>query len=157
MADEARQQAPGTEVAPGQDLGEGLRGRKFSGAGSPQRVASHPHLACKRKAHLYLFFRSALAQRLLFQTPQYGELTSQLDGLFDTKVGAKTDSASYREVLLQIACRPQELLFISDTIKELEAAQAVGIRVVWSLRPERDTPSSTGFPVVRSFDEIVPG
>jgi enolase-phosphatase E1 len=110
-----------------------------------------------RGKRIYIYSSgSVLAQRLLFQTAQYGDLTSQLDGFFDTKVGAKTDSASYREILLQIACAPQEVLFISDTIKELEAAQAVGTRVVWALRPESDIPSSTGFPVVCSFDEIVP-
>lgn len=111
----------------------------------------------ERGKSIYIYSSgSVLAQKLLFQRTPYGDLTSQLNGYFDTRVGSKTDPASYQAIVSQILCAPQQVLFVSDTPKELEAACLVGMHVVLSLRSENDAPRSTEFPVIHNFDEILP-
>jgi enolase-phosphatase E1 len=100
---------------------------------------------------------SVLAQKLLFQSTEYGDLTGLLDGYFDTEVGGKTDPKSYRTISVKIRCEPKQVLFISDAIKELEAAESSGIQTVLSTRAGNNTPESARFAVIHSFEEIFPG
>jgi methionine salvage enolase-phosphatase E1 len=48
------------------------------------------------------------------------------------------------------------VLFISDSVNELEAAVSAGMATALSVRSADATPASTKFPVIRSFDEIFP-
>src|SRR5688572_31886471 len=41
---------------------------------------------------------SVLAQKLIFGTTQFGDLTPLFDGFFDTAVGPKRDANSYRMI-----------------------------------------------------------
>jgi enolase-phosphatase E1 len=99
---------------------------------------------------------SVFAQKLLFQSTEHGDLTGLLDGFFDTEVGAKTDSKSYRTISVQIRCETQQVLFISDATRELEAAEAAGMQTAIAIRPGNNTPESVKFTVVHRFDEIFP-
>lgn len=99
---------------------------------------------------------SVLAQKLLFQSTEHGDLTDMLDGFFDTEVGAKSDSKSYRTISAQIRCEPGQVLFISDATRELEAAEAAGMHTALAVRPGNRTPESARFTVIRRFDEIFP-
>lgn len=111
----------------------------------------------ERGKRIYIYSSgSVLAQKLLFQTTQYGDLTKQLNGFFDTQVGTKTDPASYQEILSQILCGPQQVLFVSETLTELEAAQSMGMLVALALRSGGGVANSTEFAVIHSFDEILP-
>jgi enolase-phosphatase E1 len=99
---------------------------------------------------------SVLAQKLLFQSTEYGDLTLLLDGFFDTQVGAKADPNSYRKISAGIRCEPQEVLFLSDAIRELEAAESAGMHTGLSIRPGNKTSEPARFAVIHSFDEIFP-
>jgi enolase-phosphatase E1 len=100
---------------------------------------------------------SALAQKLLFQSTEYGDLTGLLDGYFDTEVGGKTDPKSYRTISAKIRCEPDQVLFISDASRELEAAESAGMHTLLSVRPGNRPPEPARFAVIHSFDEIFPG
>lgn len=78
---------------------------------------------------------SELAQRLIFSTTSRGDLTVMMSAFFDTRVGAKTDAASYTRVAAQLQCAPGEVLFVSDVAAELIAAQDAGMQVALAMRP----------------------
>jgi enolase-phosphatase E1 len=97
---------------------------------------------------------SELAQKLLFQSTNYGDLTSLLQGFFDTRVGTKFDARSYLEIARRVSCDPQQVLFVSDSRKELEAAHSAGMSTVLAIRSDDRAPGPVGFVTIHSFDEI---
>ena len=98
---------------------------------------------------------SILAQRLLFGSTAFGDLTKYLDGFFDTKVGAKSDTSSYREITKQAGVAADRVLFLSDVTKELAAAMSAGMHVALVVRVIGEPPSSD-FEVVPSFESLFP-
>jgi enolase-phosphatase E1 len=78
---------------------------------------------------------SVLAQQLLFAHTEVGDLTPFIDGYFDTNVGKKGDAESYRRIAEAMHLEPRQILFISDVVTELEAANKAGMRTALSLRP----------------------
>jgi enolase-phosphatase E1 len=97
---------------------------------------------------------SVLAQRLIFCTTPYGDLTGFISRFFDTAVGPKTSEDSYRRIAIELDCRTHELLFISDVGKELEPARAAGCQVMLSVRPG-NRPESGDWLRIESFEDIV--
>ena len=98
---------------------------------------------------------SVLAQRLLFSTTAYGDLTRFIEQYFDTGVGPKRESASYERIAAAMGLTPPELLFVTDVIAELEAARDAGMQVVHCLRVGDDNVGASHPDAVRSFDAIV--
>jgi enolase-phosphatase E1 len=78
---------------------------------------------------------SVLAQQLLFAHTDAGDLTGFIDDYFDTNVGKKGDAESYRKIATAMDLEPSEILFISDVVAELEAAQESGMKTLLSIRP----------------------
>jgi len=99
---------------------------------------------------------SVLAQKLLFGTTADGDLTGLLSGFFDTGVGPKIASDSYRRIASSIGCEPSRVLFVSDVPAELDAARAAGCQVLLAVRPGNKPidarPSSAA---ITSFDELM--
>jgi enolase-phosphatase E1 len=99
---------------------------------------------------------SVLAQRLLFQTTDAGDLTRLLTGYFDTGIGPKTSPDSYRRIAEALGAPATHLLFISDVTSELDAASAAGLRTLLCVRPSNLKPAHEhSHPVIRTFDEVV--
>jgi enolase-phosphatase E1 len=96
---------------------------------------------------------SVLAQRLLFSSTPHGDLTPDLDGHFDTAVGAKRESASYGRIASALGVEPGCVLFLSDVSAELEAARAAGCQTALVVRPGNPPQGDAG-EVVRSFLDI---
>ena len=69
---------------------------------------------------------SVEAQELLFRYSTYGDLTPWIAGYFDTRTGAKAESASYAAIASHFGVAANELLFFSDAVRELDAARAAG-------------------------------
>lgn len=85
---------------------------------------------------LYVFSSGSVhAQKLLFAHTEYGDLTPLFSGYFDTRVGAKQQAGSYREIARQMGFAPETVLFLSDIGAELDAAQAAGFHTCQLLRP----------------------
>ena len=77
---------------------------------------------------------SALAQQLLFAHTDDGDLTTFISDYFDTNVGPKSDAESYRRIANKMNLAPAEILFISDVVTELEAANEAGMKTRLSIR-----------------------
>jgi enolase-phosphatase E1 len=105
--------------------------------------------------HLYVFSSgSVYAQKLLFGHTEYGDLTTLFDGFFDTTTGNKRDAAAYGNIARQTGFPPQEILFLSDIVEELDAAREAGMQTVWLSR-EGAGESNPTHPQVASFDAIL--
>ena len=101
---------------------------------------------------------SILAQQLLFRTVASEDLTAYISRFYDTRAGAKTQSESYRKIAASLACNPRNVLFISDTMKEINAAQGAGMQTILCIRDSKDYPlPETNIVIIRSFDEVFPG
>lgn len=97
---------------------------------------------------------SVLAQRLLFRTTTSGDLTVFIEAFFDTGVGAKIEAESYRRIAASLGCAERDVLFLSDVVKELDAARVAEMRTVLCLRGERDSAVPVDSTVIRTFDEV---
>jgi enolase-phosphatase E1 len=97
---------------------------------------------------------SVLAQKLIFAHTNHGDLTPLIDGYFDTSVGAKSDRQSYERIAEEIKTGGFQILFVSDSLKELDAAHFGGMHVLLSVRPGNPTAQPSGYQSIRSFDEL---
>lgn len=102
---------------------------------------------------LYVYSSGSVeAQKLLFGYSDAGDLQPRFCGYFDTRVGAKQEVAAYCRIAEQIGCAPTELLFLSDSRQELDAAQAAGWHTCQLIRDAADAQSR--HPQVNRFDHI---
>jgi enolase-phosphatase E1 len=83
---------------------------------------------------------SIVAQKVLFGHTFAGDLTPLFTDYFDTTTGPKREAASYAEIAADTGFHPAEMLFLSDTEAELDAARAAGFQTARLLRPD-DTPA----------------
>lgn len=112
----------------------------------------------KQKKEIRIFSSgSVLAQKLLFANTEAGDLTKLISGYFDTKIGAKGDTESYRRISNAFGLAASEILFISDVTEELNGARSANMQTRLCLRPgNRPQPGGPGHPTIRSFDELFP-
>lgn len=94
---------------------------------------------------------SVLAQKLLFGHSEAGDMTPLFSGFFDTHLGNKKDSASYRRILETINRPAQRVLFLSDSVEELDAAREAGLHTVQLCR-DGASPASPHRQVTRFTD-----
>lgn len=78
---------------------------------------------------------SVEAQQLLFRHSIFGDLTPFISGYFDTRTGVKTARASYAAIAAALNVRPDEALFLSDVVRELDAAREAGWETGLVVRP----------------------
>jgi enolase-phosphatase E1 len=97
---------------------------------------------------------SVLAQQLLFAHTEAGDLTCFIDKYFDTNTGKKGDAESYRRIAAEMGLDPSAIVFISDVVDELDAAEEAGIRTLLSVRPGNQVQPPTRHKAIDSFDEV---
>ena len=98
---------------------------------------------------------SIQAQKLFFGHTIAGNLLELLQGHYDTTTGPKKAAESYQKIAADFSCQPGEILFISDVVDELKAAQTAGLQAILSLRPgNQPVEEDHGFPAIESFGEI---
>lgn len=73
---------------------------------------------------------SEAAQKLLFGHSVGGDLTALFDHFFDTRIGGKREAESYQFIKNTVGFDGSEILFLSDVVAELDAAQAAGLVTV---------------------------
>ncbi|PKP78246.1 MAG: acireductone synthase [Alphaproteobacteria bacterium HGW-Alphaproteobacteria-3] len=95
-------------------------------------------------------------QRLIFGCSDKGDLAPLFEGFFDTRIGAKTESGSYRAIAEMAGLDAGAMLFLSDHAGEIAAAREAGMQVVQIDRAlKRDSWSEgAGAPVAGSFDPV---
>ena len=98
---------------------------------------------------------SALAQQLLFAHTEDGDLTTFISEYFDTNVGAKGDAESYRRIATKMNLQPEEIVFISDVVTELEAANEAGMKTRLSIRPgNQPQPNPDRFEIIETLASV---
>ncbi len=98
---------------------------------------------------------SAEAQRLFFAHSDAGSLTHVLRGYYDTLTGPKREPTSYRAIAADMQLSPQEVLFLSDALAELDAARAAGLATGLVMRPGNAPAADARHPVLTDFGQIV--
>lgn len=107
-----------------------------------------------RGLRLYVYSSGSVkAQKLIFGFSGEGDLTPFFSGYFDTHVGGKKESSSYRNILNELGVEPHTVLFLSDVEAELTAAEAVGLRTCWLVR-DGELPETDVRPIARDFREV---
>lgn len=105
---------------------------------------------------LYVYSSGSVhAQKLLFGHTEYGDLTPLFSGYFDTNIGAKAEADSYRRILAELALPGEEVLFLSDIERELDAAAQAGMRTLHLVRDAEPDPAAL-HRQVRDFTTIDP-
>jgi len=100
---------------------------------------------------------SVLAQQLLFRSTSSGDLTSYISAFFDTRVGAKIEGESYKKIAASFSYAPNQFLFISDAVKEIEAARSAGMQAILCERDARASSPRSAQAVIHTFDDALPG
>lgn len=98
---------------------------------------------------------SVEAQKLLFRHSSAGDLSGLISANFDTRVGPKIIPGSYQTIAVNMGLDPGEILFLSDAVRELDAARAAGCATKLVIR-EGNTPvaDANGHTTIRSFAEV---
>ncbi|ORY91076.1 2,3-diketo-5-methylthio-1-phosphopentane phosphatase [Syncephalastrum racemosum] len=111
--------------------------------------------AAGKKIYIYSS-GSVPAQKLLVGYSDKGNLMEYFSGYFDTAIGLKTEVESYNRIAHEIGQAPSQILFVSDNIKEIQAADQARFQTVISDRPGNAPlgPESQSFKIITSFDQI---
>ncbi|ORY79884.1 acireductone synthase-like protein [Protomyces lactucae-debilis] len=98
------------------------------------------------------------AQILLFKYSDRGDLTPHLQGYFDTSTaGPKIQASSYSKIVEKLRQSACDVLFLSDNVKEVEAAKEAGLQSYIVERPGNAPLSDTAkaaHRVITSFDTL---
>lgn len=78
---------------------------------------------------------SITAQKLIFGYSVSGDLTPYFSAYFDTTTGGKREVETYIKISQKLNKQPSEILFLSDIIEELQAAQKAGLQTIQLTRP----------------------
>jgi enolase-phosphatase E1 len=91
---------------------------------------------------------SVAAQKLFLRHSSAGDLTPVIADWFDTEIGGKREADSYRRIAERIGRAPADILFLSDSVEELDAAREAGLLTVLLDRrqdyPQPRTGAATG-------------
>ncbi|XP_006151501.1 enolase-phosphatase E1 [Tupaia chinensis] len=100
---------------------------------------------------------SVEAQKLLFGHSTEGDILDLIDGHFDTKIGHKVESESYRKIADSIGCSPNNILFLTDVTLEASAAEEADVHVAVVVRPGNaglTDDEKTYYSLITSFSEL---
>lgn len=96
------------------------------------------------------------AQRMLMAFSNSGDLRPFISGFFDTTVGPKTTASSYSDIALTLGLdSPHQILFATDSVKEVAAAREAGWQVLFAVRDDASVPEGLGgVDVITSLDQL---
>jgi len=106
---------------------------------------------------LYVYSSGSIqAQELFFGNCEAGDLRDVFSGFFDTTSGPKRETDSYRNILSVIGVPADQVLFLSDTVEELDAARSAGLATMLLARPPLicSAPEVGGHRCIDSFEKI---
>lgn len=103
---------------------------------------------------------SVAAQKLLFAHTDGEEtdITKYLEGYYDTvNAGPKQEAQSYKKIAESEGLEPKEWLFLSDNLKEIDAAKQAGMDAIILVRPGNaplPEQAKDKHRVIHDFDEL---
>lgn len=95
---------------------------------------------------------SIAAQQLIFGYSVAGDLTPYFSNYFDTNTGGKREKETYSKIASILDLEPNQILFLSDIVEELQAANEIGFQTVQLVRPGTEAKWDK---TVANFSEIV--
>ncbi|ASK21660.1 acireductone synthase [Halomonas sp. N3-2A] len=102
---------------------------------------------------LYVYSSGSVqAQKLLFGYSDEGDLTPLFNGYFDTHIGHKREATAYQRIIAELDLPPEAVLFLSDVVEELDAANQAGMQTLQLVR--EGTQAGNTHACVTRFDEI---
>ncbi|XP_058801925.1 enolase-phosphatase E1 isoform X2 [Phymastichus coffea] len=108
---------------------------------------------------LYIYSSGSVeAQKLLYGNSIHGDLLKYISGHFDTTVGPKQEADSYKNILKEINLEPSNVLFLTDVIKEAQAAKEAGLAVTIVIREgnaKLTDDDKLAFKTIQSFAELI--
>lgn len=79
------------------------------------------------------------SQKLLFAHTTEGDMSAHISCYFDqANIGSKTDKGSYEKIAKELDLKPEQVVFVSDDIKELKAAKEAKFYTVLVKREGND-------------------
>lgn len=103
---------------------------------------------------LYVYSSGSVqAQQLLFGHSDAGDLRELFSGYFDTRIGPKRETGSYRAIAQQLGLPADEILFLSDVVGELDAAAIAGMHTMQLLREPGITTGNHA--IAHNFEEVI--
>jgi enolase-phosphatase E1 len=78
---------------------------------------------------------SVLTQRNVFRHSNLGDLTPLISAFFDTQIGSKREAASYQKIAGCLKREAADILFVSDSLEELDSARNAGLETRLCVRP----------------------
>ncbi|XP_075060609.1 enolase-phosphatase E1 isoform X2 [Mixophyes fleayi] len=107
---------------------------------------------------LYIYSSGSVeAQKLLFGYSIEGDLLEFFHGHFDTAVGSKVQSESYRRIADSIGCSTGNIFFLTDVTKEAQAAKEAGMHVALVVRSGNAAVTDeekSRYPLITSFGQL---
>jgi len=94
------------------------------------------------------------AQKLIYGYSSGGDLRAMFGHWFDTRVGSKRDQSSYIKIAGSLDVPSHQILFVSDSLAECEAAAASGMQVLLSIRPGNSEHAVGRFERISSFQDL---
>lgn len=109
---------------------EGFKSEAFKGHIYEDAVAGLKRWHEAGKA-LYVYSSGSIAaQKLLYGHSEAGDITPMFSGYFDTTTGPKRETLSYEKIAQALKLPAGEIVFLSDVVAELEAADEAGFQTV---------------------------
>ncbi|XP_054999573.1 enolase-phosphatase E1-like [Sorex araneus] len=84
---------------------------------------------------VYVYSSGSVEAQKLFGHSTEGDILELVDGHFDTKIGHKVESESYRKIADSVGCSTNNILFLTDVTGEASAAEAADVHVAVVVRP----------------------
>lgn len=78
---------------------------------------------------------SVQAQKLIFKHSTEGDLLNYFIAHFDTNTGMKREASTYSTISKELNVQPNNILFLSDIVEELMAAEQAGYQTIQLVRP----------------------
>lgn len=98
---------------------------------------------------------SVHAQKLLYSHTTLGNCSELFSYWFDTHVGPKKEAISYQRITTALATEPEQVLFISDSKEECNAAAQAGLRTLFSLREGNPCLDPGDHTVITSLNQVM--
>ncbi|MBC7660406.1 MAG: acireductone synthase [Chitinophagaceae bacterium] len=95
---------------------------------------------------------SVEAQKLIYKHSESGDLTPYFTANFDTEIGHKRQTSSYRTIVNRLDLEADSILFLSDIKEELDAAAEAGMKTCQLLRDP--LPIEGRHPKAKNFAEV---
>lgn len=98
---------------------------------------------------------SVLAQKLIFQYSDKGDLRNFFSHYFDTTIGHKKEKESYIKISKLLELNPEKILFFTDVKLEAEAASTAKLTAVLVKRPSNPAQGEHSFIEIEDFYELM--